>query len=451
MRAVLCDKKFEELLGRFGASYKLAVGLIIGQTVASGKDFIVHLAKTPHSDTQSNVDDDVDSELLKITDLDNKQVAEHALNALRMIVGGFNILGLFVVSESNIFSDNSALQKLKTVFMDIKVTLDSNGLLFANTDALDDGNKLLLNYITGQKSFVCKTISTDPSKAPSASPVDWKFVAKATDWFEFEAVYEVDTVFPLPHATNHFDTEKYIMETINKISEDLNKSIIFFNGEPKNKEMTVDKLMAELEEATENVKVTIYNEASKLATSENGVLKQHESMVRYTGIVDSRVYGSSRNSIAEIESYIREDVIRSITTRLQIYYDALLANDDGGNDNENGQDQDVNSTIPPRRVFFPIGNGKISFSDYLFQYENEETTVKQSMDVLGIDLPSTEVVTNAEANVQLKHPEKSEILSNPSDEFLFAKNDTAKLLILVGIIGLVVALFVSIVLHFLIN
>lgn len=285
MRAVLCDKKFEELLGRFGASNKLAVGLIIGQTVANGKDFIVHLAKTPHSDTYSNFDDEeVDSEILKVTDIDNKQVAEHALNALRMIVGGFNILGLFVVSESSIFSDNSALQKLKTIFMDIKVTLDSNGLLYANTDDLDEGNKLLLNYITGQKNFVCKTISTDPSKAPAALPVDWKFVAKATEWYEFEALYEVDTVFPLPHATNHFDTEKYIMETINKISEDLNKSIIFFNGEPKNKEMTVDNLMKELEGDVMNVKVTIYSEASKLATSENGVLKPHESLVRYTGV-----------------------------------------------------------------------------------------------------------------------------------------------------------------------
>lgn len=277
MRSVLCDKKFEELLGRFGASDKLAVGLIIGQTVANGKDIIVHLAKTPHSS-----DDDVDSELLKVTDIDNKQVAEHALNALRMIVGGFNILGLFVVSESNIFSDNSALLKLKTIFLDVKVTLDSNGLLYANTDAIDEGNKLLLNYITAHKNFVCKTISTDPSKAASTTPVDWKFVAKSTEWFEFEAVYEVDTVFPLPHATNHFDTEKYIMETINKISEDLNKSIIFFNGEPKNKEMTVDKLLKELDEVP-NVKVTIYSEASKLATSENGVLKPHESMVRYTG------------------------------------------------------------------------------------------------------------------------------------------------------------------------
>lgn len=283
MRSVLCDKQFEELLDRFGSANKLAVGLLIGQTVANGKDFIVHLAKTPHS---KSTDDDEDFELSKVTDIDNKQVAEHALNALRMIVGGFNILGLFVVSESNIFTDTAALQKLKTIFMDIKVTLDSNGLLYANTDALDDGNKLLLNYITSHKNFICKTISTDPSKAPSPSPVEWKFVAKTTDWFEFEAVYEVDTVFPLPHATNHFDTEKYIMDTISKISENLNKSTIFFNGEPKDMELTVEKLMKEFDNEDSSVKVTIYSEASKLATTDDGVLKTHESLVRYTGKIN---------------------------------------------------------------------------------------------------------------------------------------------------------------------
>lgn len=281
MRSVLCDKKFEELLERYGSSKKLSFGLIIGQIVANGKDFVVHLAKTPHSDLPSNSDDEEIVEISKVTDIDNKQVAEHALNASRMIVGGFNILGMFVVSENNIFGDNSALQKMKTVFMDIKSTLDSNGLLFANTDKLDDGNKLLFNYVTSHKNFVCKSISTDSSKAPSPSPCDWKFVAKTSDWYQFETLYEVDTVFPLPHVNNHFDTEKCIMETINKISDNLSKSTMFFNEKPQDEELTVEKFVKT--EGDNKVKVTIYSDASKLAVDENGVLKPLESLVRYTG------------------------------------------------------------------------------------------------------------------------------------------------------------------------
>lgn len=162
------------------------------------------------------------------------------------------------------------------------------------------------------------------------------------------------------------------------------------------------------------------------------------------GIVDSRVFGSPRNSIAEIQNFIRSDIIRSITTRMQIYYDALLANDDGGNDDENENDQDVNSTVPPRRVFFPIGNANILFSDYLFQHENEETTVKQSMDILGITLTPTEVDTSGEAVVQLKFSEKQERLASVEEEIAsLAKNDTGKLILMVGIAGLVCAIIIS--------
>lgn len=137
---------------------------------------------------------------------------------------------------------------------------------------------------------------------------------------------------------------------------------------------------------------------------------------------------------------------------MQIYYDALLANDDGGNDDESENDQDINSTVPPRRVFFPIGNGNIFFSDYLFQHENEETTVKQSMDILGINLTPTEIDTNGEAVVHLKFPEKQEILAAVEEEIVsLAKNNTGKLILMMGIVGLIVALIVSVVLHFLIN
>lgn len=174
-------------------------------------------------------------------------------------------------------------------------------------------------------------------------------------------------------------------------------------------------------------------------------MKSNESLAQYTGVISSRVYGTSRNTIAEIESYIRKDIIRSLTTRMQIYYDALLANDDGGNDDE---DQTVNSTIPPRRVFYPIGTDKILFGDYLFQNENEETTVKQSMDILAVSLSIKDIDTKSEAIVQLNSAgqEKSE-KANESSE-VSSSRDTGKLLLIVGIIGALIALLVAIIFHF---
>jgi len=352
---------------------------------------------------------------------------------------------------------------------DLFSTLDSNGLLYANTDDLDGGDKLLLNYVSGHKNYICKTISTDPSKAAATSPVDWKFVAKGLDeWQEFETCYEIDTVFPLSRASNHFDTEKSVMRTIDVIAENLLRdSLLFFDGEPMEQEVTLDKFNKQNKTtAATKVKVTVYSQVvsrlqklpnlthycfpsqPKQATSADGKLEALENSVHYTGIINSRVFGCSRNTIAEIGTFVRRDIIRSLTTRLQIYYDALLANDDGGNDEE--QDQNVNSTIPPRRVFYPIGNN-IQFGDYLFQNETEETTVKQTLDILDITISADDIVSKAEVVAQpldapnLDKSEKS--VCNSSDEVLSTK-DTGKLLLILGIVGALVALIIALILHF---
>lgn len=219
----------------------------------------MHLAKTPHSDKSS----DEPKELTNVLDIDNRQVAEHALNCIRMIVGGYNILGLFVVSEKNLMNDNTALQKIKTVMMDIKSTLDSNGLLYANTDELDKGDKIFLNYIIDHKNFLCKTISVDPSKSASVQPADWKF-GTTSPWLSFEVRFELESFFPLPHATNHFDTEKNVMATIETIAENLKESLMFFEGKSVDGSLTLDKYLKENKITGNVVNVSLFGKVVSL-------------------------------------------------------------------------------------------------------------------------------------------------------------------------------------------
>lgn len=277
VRQAVCDSRYQGYLADIAKSSKFTIGLIIGQVSEklsitttmfmkfshylpnifqispNGKDFVVHLAKTPHSDKSS----DQLKEITNVLEVDNRQVAEHALNCLRMIVGGFNILGLFVVSEKNLMVDSTALQKIKTVMMDIRSTLDSNGLLYASTDELDKGDRIFLNYISDHKNFLCKTISTDPSKAVSAQPVDWKF-ATTSPWVSFETCFELESFFPLPHATNHFDTEKSVMATIDTIAENLKESIMIFDGKTQEGSLTVEKYVKQNKNTGGVVKVSIF-------------------------------------------------------------------------------------------------------------------------------------------------------------------------------------------------
>jgi Odorant response abnormal 4-like len=163
--------------------------------------------------------------------------------------------------------------------------------------------------------------------------------------------------------------------------------------------------------------------------------------------VSSKVYGLHRNTIADIETYIKNDIIKSITTRMQIYYDAFLANDDGGNENEAEYNREVNNTTPPKRVFFPIGMGNISLSDYLFSHETEETTVKQAFDILGIEIKKEDVDTNAESSQSIALEKILESATNNEKVSATAANDSTKMLLILAIIGLIIALIVSVALH----
>lgn len=215
------------------------------------------MAKTPDSDQNP---EDSPKVINSVGDTANSTVAEHALNCLRMIGSSFNILGLFVVTETSIFNDNSAQQKLKTIFLDIKSTLDSNGLLYENTDDYDGGDKLVLNYVSQSSSYSCKTISSDPSKSVSLKAVDFKFLDKPVEWRQFESCYEVNQAFPLIEIQNHFNTEKCVMSTIEKIDEKLGKSLLFFNGEPAEKNCTLEKFVKERKlETAKIIKATIYS------------------------------------------------------------------------------------------------------------------------------------------------------------------------------------------------
>ncbi len=77
------------------------------------------------------------------------------------------------------------------------------------SDEFDGGEKLIFHY-AGKRSLSCKTINVyDLSKSGSGKPVDWKFQDKATQWQEFETVYDMEDVFNLQKSSGDtYDIEE---------------------------------------------------------------------------------------------------------------------------------------------------------------------------------------------------------------------------------------------------
>lgn len=60
----------------------------------------------------------------------------------------------------------------------------------------------------------------------------------------------------------------------------------------------------------------------------NPLLEEHEIIkfdgrINYSGSVNSKVWVQGKNTIKEVERYIKEDIIRSLSSRIQFHCQAL--------------------------------------------------------------------------------------------------------------------------------
>lgn len=86
------------------------------QPSKQGKDYVVHLAKTPEEplDDQNSQSSSTPS-IKNIDSINAVQMIEHGLNALRQIPGSFFVLGIFVVSSQPITEQPEDMLKLKGI------------------------------------------------------------------------------------------------------------------------------------------------------------------------------------------------------------------------------------------------------------------------------------------------------------------------------------------------
>lgn len=78
-----------------------------------------------------------------VNDIKESAILDHAKHVTRMLPGGFWVLGIFVCSSSDIFSDTSAQSTFRSIIYHLKKVLSSEPLLHANSPSPD---KLLLHF-----------------------------------------------------------------------------------------------------------------------------------------------------------------------------------------------------------------------------------------------------------------------------------------------------------------
>jgi hypothetical protein len=162
-----------------------------------------------------------------------------------MLPGGFFVLGIFIINPKNVFEDQQLVRKAKTILIDIKHTFSANELLQGECQAYDNGEKLILFYSSSSNNIACKSFNVTGDGA-SLKNVDFKLQDKAAEWKLLETYFELDDLFPLEKKDeNTYDVEDNLNRSVAYIGEQLQKGVIYLNGEGHNVDLALEKVIKE--------------------------------------------------------------------------------------------------------------------------------------------------------------------------------------------------------------
>ncbi|XP_012272729.1 protein odr-4 homolog [Orussus abietinus] len=384
------------------------IGLILGQSTEQ-KDFVVHLARTPPPATKDVIEETLISStttvhpesapkyIKSVNDIQESWVADHAKHVTRMLPGGMWVLGLFIVGPKDILADG--LTRLRSVILAIRKTLGSNEYLYGNNE--QENLVLSCNSIT--RKYVCKSLDNQNN---TFKPADWKFQSKAMKWHQLEVRIDFDQLFPVPTDTDPETLKTRLQGILEYTSTTVNKAIIVIEGElrsgsdlvemiGKKKQDVKDKKNSEDDSADsidKALQAVLYIPCPKTTSQDIKVISCSESM-RLVGQLFSKTFVHERASIDEATKAIKQDILRSLASRLEMHWDSLI-------EEENGSPEDsITLHEPPRRVLVALPQSKVTLSDYLFPGEGAQEALISLQELLDLKVQENSVQKDLEFQV----------------------------------------------------
>lgn len=196
----------------------------------------------------NKIKDESETVVQNIQDIDSRSVAHHALIETRLLPGGFYVMGIFVINPKNVFEDPNLLLTVKTMLIGIQKTFESDVPLHGNCDELDGGEKLVFFYSSSSNFYCCKSVAL---KSPNLSvkPCDWKFQDRATSWQVMNTFFETDETFALrKKKDDQYDTESNLTACVEVLQHQLDKSVVFFDGGPKDGKLLLESALQDKKE-----------------------------------------------------------------------------------------------------------------------------------------------------------------------------------------------------------
>ncbi|XP_058794467.1 protein odr-4 homolog [Phymastichus coffea] len=448
-RIVFAEERHFDYLNSLGSPDGYSVGLVLGQSTAQ-KDFVVHLARTlpaanidvieesllvsPMNGSESTANNYMKS----IKDLDLNLVADHAKHVTRMLPGGMWVLGIFIVGPGDCFNDSNCISKIRSVLTAIQRNLASNVYLYGNSNQ----ENLILSYNSSTDQYVCK--STDANTGGILKPADWKFQKKATKWHQLEALVDLDHIFPILDGASH-TLKRQLQDIVKNISDMISSSLIIIEGESRSSEDLIEaigkkkrtKKVRSEEEEEKILQVGVYLPCTHKEKKGTVRIVSCSASMRLMGQLVSRIVLHQKASINEATNAMKQDILRSLASRLELHWDSVIEEENGS------PEENITLHEPPRRVLVELPQSKVTLSDYLFPGEGPQESLILLKELLDLEVSENQIQKDVERQVDpAEFYSQNEVKTVPVDlgkETVSNNHVTAYIAVIV--MAIIIALF----------
>lgn len=443
--AIANDSIYKYLQKTSGKCDGCAVGLVLGQPNAQ-KDYLIHLTKTPPQPPEDGEATTKKSKSPKsIDEINDVYVANHAKTATRTLSGGMYVIGIFVVSQGDVLAPFSA--KVKTILSKINQHMETNKDLCGNPPT---GTRIVINFnqLSQQVTAKCYDINTCIVK-----PAEVKFHENANVWKELEYVLDLDSLFPIVDADIELPLRKHMMSILSCVRNNLEITSFLYDGEFKDPSETVETI-GQKKKALRSKSATTTNTVKENKVSQVSILlpsvcstKDANStevyncggIMKLNGQLSGKLYLHPTTTIENAAKSVREDIIRSLSFRLEMHCDSLTEEE------HNSVEDSSIIHEPPRRVLVTIEGSNEILNDYLFPGEGTEDAAASIGEVLDAKILENNIV-ELEGQADIKELIKS-CESNMELPILMKHTNTCMYYMGAGVAIAVLA--ISLLVHFL--
>lgn len=295
--------------------------------------------------------------------------------------------------------------------------------------------------------------------------MDCRFVEKNFEWITFESSYELDDIFPILDADSEkINIETQFQRTIETVRKHLAASEIFIQNENVENNQILENYVKQkrqgesgkFQKNEESFKATIYLPVKCQANTMNNPVqvKEFNGTIRLHGFISSRVWCNPKTTLGDVKRFLREDILRSLMARIQIYCDGLTE--------PNISNDAIFISEPPRRVYFNVNTSNpsttatsIQFSEYIFRGETPTVAAAQAKQILDLDIATSSIVGDVESlpdddsfsdtSFELQTA-KQQLLKLAQDSA--SKRDLTRTMYMLGISVALLVLIISIVMHY---